>query len=96
MEQAGPPADLVADFALPVPSLVVCELLGVPWEERDEFQQRSAQQMDVTRPDHERLVLLQQVYEYLAGLSARACTDPVTTCSGCSSASTATISPPPS
>ena len=30
MEKAGPPADLVADFALPIPSLVICELLGVP------------------------------------------------------------------
>jgi cytochrome P450 len=30
MEKAGPPADLVASFALPIPSLVICELLGVP------------------------------------------------------------------
>ncbi|MEV6158086.1 hypothetical protein AB0L53_47885 [Nonomuraea sp. NPDC052129] len=29
---AGPnPADLVEAFALPVPSLVICELLGVPY-----------------------------------------------------------------
>ena len=30
MEKAGPPVDLVANFALPIPSLVICELLGVP------------------------------------------------------------------
>ena len=41
MRQAGPPADLVASFALPVPSLVICELLGVPYLDRAEFQQRS-------------------------------------------------------
>ena len=35
MEKAGPPADLVADFALPIPSLVICELLGVPYADRD-------------------------------------------------------------
>ncbi|MEV7907944.1 cytochrome P450, partial [Streptomyces anulatus] len=28
MERQGPPADLVASFALPIPSLVICELLG--------------------------------------------------------------------
>jgi cytochrome P450 len=39
---AGPkPADLVSDFALPVPSLVICELLGVPYEDHDFFQRRS-------------------------------------------------------
>lgn len=27
----GAPADLVAEFALPMPSLVICELLGVPY-----------------------------------------------------------------
>ena len=31
MQQAGAPADLVANFALPIPSLVICELLGVPY-----------------------------------------------------------------
>ena len=29
MEKPGPPTDLVASFALPIPSLVICELLGV-------------------------------------------------------------------
>ncbi|MFB7912325.1 cytochrome P450, partial [Kitasatospora sp. NPDC056076] len=31
-------ADLVTEFALPVPSLVICELLGVPYQDRDRFQ----------------------------------------------------------
>ncbi|MFC7586575.1 hypothetical protein ACFQYP_24665 [Nonomuraea antimicrobica] len=38
MEQAGPPVDLVAAFALPIPSLVICELLGVPYADRERFQ----------------------------------------------------------
>src|ERR1700730_4930278 len=29
---AGPPADLVRRFSLPVPSMVICRLLGVPYE----------------------------------------------------------------
>ncbi|PRY29171.1 cytochrome P450 [Umezawaea tangerina] len=36
------PADLVRDFALPIPSLVICELLGVAYEDRDQFQRQSA------------------------------------------------------
>ncbi|MEV4705159.1 cytochrome P450 [Actinoplanes sp. NPDC049316] len=43
---AGPPADLVATFALPVPSLVICHLLGVPYSDHAFFQQRSAIMLD--------------------------------------------------
>ncbi|MGY2061963.1 cytochrome P450, partial [Nocardia gipuzkoensis] len=38
-----PPVDLVEHFALPVPSLVICELLGVPYADRAAFQVNSAQ-----------------------------------------------------
>lgn len=35
---AGPGADFMAHFAVPVPMMVVCMFLGVPYEERDYFQ----------------------------------------------------------
>jgi cytochrome P450 len=39
---AGPrPVDLVQALSLPVPSLVICELLGVPYADHDFFQSRS-------------------------------------------------------
>ncbi|MGI5501959.1 cytochrome P450 [Lentzea sp. CA-135723] len=38
MERAGAPADLVASVCLPVPSLVIAELLGVPPEHQELFQ----------------------------------------------------------
>src|SRR5919106_3059531 len=39
---AGPtPVDLVQAFALPVPSLVICHLLGVPYTDHDFFQRSS-------------------------------------------------------
>jgi cytochrome P450 len=39
---AGPrPVDLVQAFALPVPSLVICHLLGVPYADHDFFQRRA-------------------------------------------------------
>ncbi len=41
-----PPVDLVREFALPVPSLVICELLGVPYADRDTFQTNSSRFME--------------------------------------------------
>lgn len=38
LERHGPPADLHAALALPLPVLVICELLGVPYDERDRFR----------------------------------------------------------
>lgn len=38
LAEQGPPADLHAALALPLPILVICELLGVPYEDRDAFR----------------------------------------------------------
>ncbi|BDM74492.1 cytochrome P450 (plasmid) [Streptomyces nigrescens] len=48
MEQAGPTADLVAAFAQPVPALMICELLGVPYGDRERFQSQVATIFDQT------------------------------------------------
>jgi cytochrome P450 len=54
----GSPADLVARFALPIPSLVICLMLGVDYADHDFFQDRSrillhndstAEQIDTAR-----------------------------------------------
>ncbi|MGX1565794.1 cytochrome P450 [Streptomyces sp. NPDC055506] len=42
MEQAGPAADLVEALARPVPALMICELLGVPYADRERFQSQVA------------------------------------------------------
>lgn len=72
LETAGAPADLVSEFALPIPSLVICELLGVPYGDRDDFQRRSARQLDLSLPIPERLELARQGREYMGTLVAAA------------------------
>jgi cytochrome P450 len=76
LADAGPPADLVADFALPVPSLVICELLGVPYADRAQFQARTARQLDLSIPIPQRLELGRESRAYMAELVARAQAEP--------------------
>ena len=76
MQSQGPPADLVAHFALPIPSLVICELLGVPYADREDFQRRSARQLDLSAPIPERLELQRQGRDYMRSLVQAARHDP--------------------
>jgi cytochrome P450 len=48
MRAAGSPADLVRAYALPIPSLVICELLGVPYSERGRFQEQAGRMLNLT------------------------------------------------
>ncbi|MFP5347579.1 MAG: cytochrome P450 [Actinomycetes bacterium] len=76
LEEAGPPADLVATFAMPIPSLVICELLGVPYEERDGFQQRTRRLLNLSISVEERIALARESREYMRSLVQRAKADP--------------------
>lgn len=71
MTEGRTSADLVADFALPVPSLVICLMLGVPYEDHDLFQSLSRTLLDnrTTRPEAERAHA--QLMGYLAELAER-------------------------
>ena len=72
MAAAGSPADLVPTFALPIPSLVICELLGVPYADRAEFQDRTARQLDLSISIEERMELGRAGRAYMESLVARA------------------------
>jgi cytochrome P450 len=48
MEANGPVVDLVEHFAFSIPFLVICELLGLPVEDRERFRTLSHARFDVT------------------------------------------------
>jgi cytochrome P450 len=65
---AGPPADLVTHFALPVPSLVICYLLGVPYADHAFFQQRSRTLLDRSVPPERARDAITDLRDYLGAL----------------------------
>jgi cytochrome P450 len=74
---AGPnPADLVQAFALPVPSLVICELLGVPYADHDYFQRSSKVLMNREATVDEVLAAQQRLLDYLDDLVGRKIAEP--------------------
>jgi cytochrome P450 len=71
-----PPVDLVAEFALPVPSLVICELLGVPYADRETFQTNSAQFLVRDQLLEEKIAAYGALTTYLAELVTRKRAEP--------------------
>jgi cytochrome P450 len=74
---AGPkPVDLVEAFALPVPSLVICELLGVPYHDHDFFQSNSKIIIKRDAAPEQRAAGHRALVEYLGGLLGEKIADP--------------------
>ena len=71
-----PPVDLVAEFALPVPSLVICALLGVPYADRGTFQANSAQFLVKDQTLDEKMAALGALLGYLTELVTRKRAEP--------------------
>ncbi|MFI6594673.1 cytochrome P450 [Nonomuraea sp. NPDC050536] len=68
MEKAGPSADLVTAFAKPIPAIIICELLGVPYEDRGSFQENVDKFMNGETSDEDVLAAYTAVQSYLAEL----------------------------
>jgi cytochrome P450 len=74
---AGPaPADLVTAFALPVPSLVICQLLGVPYADHDFFQRVSRTLINRDTPAETAKQAQDELLGYIDRLIERKLADP--------------------
>jgi len=68
---AGPkPGDLVETLSLPVPSLVICEMLGVPYADHGFFQTHTAKLIKRDTPPAERRAAVEAVRDYMSDLIA--------------------------
>ncbi len=66
---SGPkPVDLVETFALPLPSLVISELLGVPYDRHEFFQSRSKTFISRASSNEQRMGAVMELAQYLGGL----------------------------
>ncbi|GAB2458843.1 cytochrome P450 [Jatrophihabitans fulvus] len=68
---SGPRADLVEQFALPMPSLAMSIMLGVPFDDHDVFQQSTAVMMDMKSSADEMIAATGRLAGYLGELVAR-------------------------
>ncbi|MFI8197890.1 cytochrome P450 [Streptomyces sp. NPDC085942] len=75
MERQGPPSELVADFALPVPSMVICALLGVPYADHALFEDCSRRLLRGPGADDVEAARI-ELEEYLGTLIDRKRADP--------------------
>jgi cytochrome P450 len=71
MVDSGPSADLVRGFALPVPSLVISLLLGVPYEDHEFFQHHSTIGLDSRSSDEQKLAAIGALFGYIYELVER-------------------------
>jgi cytochrome P450 len=65
-----PPADFHELVSFPMPALVICDLLGVPYEDREDFRRWSDEAADMTDPERSRSGLA-RLRSYMSALLDR-------------------------
>lgn len=68
MEEIEPPLDLVEHFALALPSMVICELLGIRYEERGRYQRNMSTLLNRYTSLEERGMAAAEIAQFIAEL----------------------------
>lgn len=68
MIEQGPPSDFVEAISLPLPSLVISRLLGVPYEDHEFFQEHSKVLIDTAVTGEQKVAAQQALGDYLEKL----------------------------
>ena len=76
MEAKGPPCDLAEELALALPTTIIANVLGVPYEDRKFFQERSQAKLDLTADPSVPVKAGQEMRAYLDDLITQKMKDP--------------------
>jgi cytochrome P450 len=76
MVAAGPPADLAESLALPLAGTVICELLGVPFDDHHQFRIWTDGALMVSGAPEQATEAMGQLIGYMAGLITRRRAEP--------------------
>lgn len=76
LEAGNKPVDLVEEYALALPTVVICEVLGVPYEESPVVHESSKKLVQLSLPMEEKLAAHQALHENLARNMEKKRTEP--------------------
>jgi cytochrome P450 len=69
MESHGPPIDLVTAYAQPIPARLICEMLGVPYDDRERFEAAAMTMTGLNATADQRMQAWVDVTEYIDRLA---------------------------
>ena len=76
MAAAGSPADLIQAYAAPIPAMTICELLGVPYDFRDEFARQATTMARADATMEEKRQAVSGIISHLADLVRKKRSEP--------------------
>ncbi|MFJ4923686.1 cytochrome P450 [Streptomyces sp. NPDC088725] len=68
MEAKGEPADLVDDFAIPLPTTIICELLGIPGADHRRLWDWAQSVLSNTSTEEALMIRGRELFSYLSGV----------------------------
>ncbi|GHO67911.1 cytochrome P450 [Ktedonobacter sp. SOSP1-52] len=82
MERKGPPADLYEDYAIKTPMAVICDLLGIPYEDEKLFREWGRDLLSRTATSEEQQERWQKMVQYITPLIEKERANPSNTVLG--------------